>query len=199
MNFNAFSDKARRAMKYARGVAEEHGHDCIQDNHILLGILRDDTSSACAVLEDIGIDPGLLSEGANKDMNKEAKVVTIGTLPFTAEAKKTLYRAIDEAQDQGQDYVGTEHVLLGVALEGTGAAAVFIRDSVSDHVNRLRQAVKRLSACESPDKGRPDPVSIPKLSEEEGFTDYSGLLARIVKIEKAVDAIASFLGIQKKQ
>lgn len=110
--FDKFSDRARKAMTYAREEAERLSHDYIGTEHILLGLIREGTGVAANVLENLEINLEVVRREVEKLSKPSPDVMTLGQLPFSPSTKKVLEFAIQEAK--GTDHVGTEHILLAL-------------------------------------------------------------------------------------
>lgn len=120
--FERFTDRARKVMAFANQEAQRYNHEYIGTEHILLGILKEGGGVAAIVLrnfkvfDDVGADlRRLLREG---DL-----VVTLGKSPSTPRAKRAVELAIESSRDNGNNYVGSEHLLLGLIREADGVAA----------------------------------------------------------------------------
>ena len=120
--FEKFSERARRVLTFAQEEAQHLNHNYIDTEHILLGLVREDEGVGAKVLANLGI-------GLNKVRQAVEFVVGRGTKPgigdtgLTPRAKKVIELAIDEARQMGHNYIGTEHLLLGILREGEGIAA----------------------------------------------------------------------------
>src|SRR6185295_16153269 len=121
--FDRFTDRARKVMSFARQEAERFNHDYIGTEHILLGLVKEGSGVAANVLENLEVDLEKVRLEVEKLVKPAPDVVTIGQLPFTPRAKKVLEFAIDEARALDHNYVGTEHLLLGLLREQEGLAA----------------------------------------------------------------------------
>src|SRR5579862_657678 len=121
--FDRFTDRARKVMSFARQEAERFNHDYIGTEHILLGLVKEGSGVAANVLENLDVDLEKVRLEVEKLVKPAPDVVTIGQLPFTPRAKKVLEFAIDEARALDHNYVGTEHLLLGLLREQEGLAA----------------------------------------------------------------------------
>ncbi|GAA2903137.1 hypothetical protein GCM10020220_110530 [Nonomuraea rubra] len=117
--FERFTDRARRVLVLSQEEARALDHHHIGTEHLLLGLVREGEAVAAKALEGFGI--GL--EGARRQVVELAgrgETAAQGHLPFTARASRALQLAGQESQDRGLDYIGTEHLLLGLVREGTG-------------------------------------------------------------------------------
>ena len=124
--FDRFSDKARIAMKFAREEAERLNHDYLGTEHILLGLIKEQTGIAAQVLESLNIDLESVRTEILNLVKPSPDTAQVGQLPFTPSSKKVIEFAIEEARNFEHNHVGTEHLLLGVLRqeEGIGAQAL---------------------------------------------------------------------------
>lgn len=122
--FDKFSDKARKSMAYAKDEAEKLNHDYIGTEHVLLGLLREQAGVAAHVLmEKFNVDHETVKKEVLKLVKPSPDVYTVGQLPFTPSSKKVIEFAIEEARANSHNYVGTEHLLLGLLKVDDGVAA----------------------------------------------------------------------------
>ncbi|MFO8052417.1 MAG: ATP-dependent Clp protease ATP-binding subunit [Candidatus Omnitrophota bacterium] len=121
--FNRFTERARKVLVLAKEEARRFNHDYIGTEHILLGLIREGEGVACAVLQNIGMDLGRLRAEIEKLMSPGAAASVLGDIPFTPRAKKALELATEEARSLGHNYIGTEHILLGLLREEEGIAS----------------------------------------------------------------------------
>jgi ATP-dependent Clp protease ATP-binding subunit ClpC len=121
--FDRFTDRARKVMSLARQEAERLNHDYIGTEHVLLGLVKEGTGVAANVLEALDVDLEKVRMEVEKLAKPAPDVVTMGQLPFTPRAKKVLEFAMEEARALDHNYVGTEHILLGLLREQEGLAA----------------------------------------------------------------------------
>jgi len=118
-----FTERVRRVMHFAREEAGRLQHDYIGTEHLLLGLLREGEGVAAVVLTNIGLDIEQVRRAVEESVTPSGGTLTIGDLPFNAGAKRALELAIEEAKELGHNYIGTEHLLLGLLREGDGIAA----------------------------------------------------------------------------
>jgi len=118
------TERARKAITYARHEAQRLGAQYIGTEHLLLGLIREGTGMAAAVLQKLGVDPRRIRFEVEKTADNRTDALPSGRqLPYAARTKKTLEHAVEEAKKLGHNYVGTEHLLLGLLREKEGAAA----------------------------------------------------------------------------
>ncbi|RMG18239.1 MAG: ATP-dependent Clp protease ATP-binding subunit [Planctomycetota bacterium] len=121
--FDRFTDRARKVMGLARQEAQRFNHQYIGTEHILLGLIQEGSGVAATVLRNLAVDPEKIRVEVEKIVQDGATMVTMGQLPFTPRAKKVLELASEEASSLRHNYIGTEHLLLGLIRENEGVAA----------------------------------------------------------------------------
>src|SRR4030095_15674615 len=120
--FKRFTERARRVIILAREEAERYHHEYLGTEHILLGILKDGGGIAITVLQKLGVDLKQLKQEVERNLPPSLNTLVVGEIPFTAKAKKVLECAVEEARLMGHNYIGTEHLLLGLLKEKDGVA-----------------------------------------------------------------------------
>ena len=120
--FEKFSERARRVLTIAQEEARNLNHNYIDTEHILLGLVREEEGVAAKVLNNLGVGLGKVRSAVEFIIGREEKA-TAGETGLTPRAKKVIELAIDEARQLGHNYIGTEHLLLGLLREGEGVAA----------------------------------------------------------------------------
>jgi len=138
-----FTDRVRRVMFLAREEAARLHHDYIGTEHLLLGIVREGEGLAAAILTNLGLDLDVLRRTIESMVPASSGSVTIGEIPFTPRAKHVLELSVDEAKLLGHNYVGTEHLLLGLIREGDGIAARVLLEFGADK-KKVRDETLRL-------------------------------------------------------
>jgi ATP-dependent Clp protease ATP-binding subunit ClpC len=141
--FNRFTERARKVLVLAKEEARRFNHDYIGTEHILLGLVREGEGVACAVLQNLGIDLDRLRMEIEKLIPSGSATSVVGDIPFTPRAKKALELAAEEARALGHNYIGTEHILLGLIREGEGLASQVLYGLGVD-LERIRQEISSL-------------------------------------------------------
>jgi four helix bundle protein len=121
--FERFTDRARKVMALANQEAQRFNHEFIGTEHILLGLVKEGSGVGATVLKNLGVDLKRLRGEVEKLVKSGPNMVTMGKLPQTPRAKRVVEYAIEEARALGHNYVGTEHLLLGLLRETDGIAA----------------------------------------------------------------------------
>ena len=151
--FERFTDRARRVVVLAQEEARMLSHNYIGTEHILLGLIHEGDGIAAKALESLGIS----LEGVRAQVEEiigQGQQAPSGHIPFTPRAKKVLELSLREALQLGHNYIGTEHILLGLIREGEGVAAQVLQKLGAD-LNRVRQQVIQLLS-RLPGQGDPD-------------------------------------------
>jgi ATP-dependent Clp protease ATP-binding subunit ClpC len=121
--FKRFTERARKVIILAREEAEKYNNEYLGTEHILLGIIKDGGGIAIAVLQKMGVDLKQLKAEVDRNLPAGSSTMVTGDIPFTPRAKKVLELGVDEARLMGHNYIGTEHLLLGLLKENEGIAA----------------------------------------------------------------------------
>jgi ATP-dependent Clp protease ATP-binding subunit ClpC len=121
--FDRFTDRAKKVMNLARQEAQRFNHEYLGTEHVLLGLVQEGSGVAANVLKNMGIDLNKIRTEVEKIVKTGPSMVTMGQLPFTPRAKKVLELSMEEAGNLGHNYIGTEHLLLGLIKENEGIAA----------------------------------------------------------------------------
>src|SRR6516165_3528743 len=120
---HCFGDRARTVMRLANQEAQRFNHEYIGTEHILLGLVKEGAGVAANVLKNLDIDLGKIRLEVEMIVQSGPDMVTMGKLPQTPRAKKVIEYSIEEARNLNHNYVGTEHLLLGLLREQEGVAA----------------------------------------------------------------------------
>ncbi len=146
--FELFSERARHTIVLAQEEARRLNHGYLGTEHLLLAMTDDSSCGAAVVLEALGLSLRATHMAVDEAITPGASAPD-GHIPFTRPAKHSLERAADAARDLGHDYIGTEHLLLGLAEVGGGTASTVlgrsglkparVREAVSDFAARHRR------------------------------------------------------------
>src|ERR1700716_2143012 len=201
--FERFTDRARRVVVLAQEEARMLNHNYIGTEHILLGLIHEGEGVAAKALESLGIS----LEGVRQQVEEiigQGQQAPTGHIPFTPRAKKVLELSLREALQLGHNYIGTEHILLGLIREGEGVAAQVLQKLGAD-LNRVRQQViQLLSGYTAKGEGQPG-EQIPQGSMVlDQFGRNLTQLAREAKLdpvigrEKEIERVMQVLSRRKK-
>jgi ATP-dependent Clp protease ATP-binding subunit ClpC len=154
--FERFTDRARRAVVLALEEARFLNHSYIGTEHLLLGLIHEGEGVAAMALESLGISLEAVRAEVPKVVGRGKQPPT-GHIPFTPRAKKVLELSLREAKQLGHDYIGTEHILLGLIREGEGVAAQVLF-KVGASLDRVRQQVIQLLSGYTGGEGAAEPA-----------------------------------------
>jgi len=140
--FERFTDRARRVVVLAQEEAKQLNHNYIGTEHILLGLIREGDGIAAKALAELSISIDNVREQVQEIIG-QGQTAPTGHIPFTPRAKKVLELSLREALQLGHNYIGTEHILLGLIREGEGVAAQVLVKLGAD-LTRVRQTVIQL-------------------------------------------------------
>ncbi|MFN9374563.1 MAG: ATP-dependent Clp protease ATP-binding subunit [Planctomycetaceae bacterium] len=121
--YERFTDRARKVMQLANQEAQRFNHEYIGTEHILLGLVKEGSGVAANVLKNLDVDLRKIRLEVEKIVKSGPDMVTMGKLPQTPRAKKVIEYSMEEARNLNHNYVGTEHILLGLLREQEGVAA----------------------------------------------------------------------------
>jgi ATP-dependent Clp protease ATP-binding subunit ClpC len=150
--FDRFTERARKVMSLARQEAQRFNHDYIGTEHILLGLVQEGSGVAAQVLRNLEVEPRKIRIEVEKIVKNGTNMVTMGQLPFTPRAKKVLELALEEAQNLGHNYIGTEHLLLGLIRENEGIAAQVLLN-LGTKLEEVREEVLELLGADQGEGG----------------------------------------------
>src|SRR4051812_27487397 len=142
--FERFTERARQVVVLAQEEARTLKHNYIGTEHILLGLLREEEGLAARVLESLDITVERVRAQVVRIVGS-GEEVTSGQIPFTPRAKKVLELALREALSLGHNYIGTEHILLGLVRENEGVAARILLDFDADSEKIRNEVIRMLS------------------------------------------------------
>src|SRR3989442_6822514 len=146
--FDKFTERARRVLTLTQEESQRFRHTCIGTEHILLGLLREEEGVAATVLANLGLELNKVRSAVEFIIARSDRVVP-GESGLTPRAKKVIELAVDEARRLDHQYVGTEHLLLGLVREGEGIAAGVL-ESLGVSLDRVRaQGIHVLSQSSS--------------------------------------------------
>jgi len=161
--FERFTDRARKVMALANQEAQRFNHEYIGTEHILLGLVKEGSGVGANVLKNLEVDLRKVRLEVEKLVKSGPDMVTMGKLPQTPRAKKVIEYAIEEARNLNHNYVGTEHLLLGLLREQDGVAAQVLMN-LNLKLEEVREEVLNLLGAnvETEDMGGPGPIGEPK-------------------------------------
>jgi ATP-dependent Clp protease ATP-binding subunit ClpA len=143
--FQRFTERAKHSLALAQEEAERSGHSYIGTEHLLLGLLKDERGLAHNVLSNLGMELPKVRETIEQTLNQDEESAPGQPIVPTSRVKKVIEISFDEAKRMGHNYVGTEHLLLGLMVEGEGIGAHVLED-LGLTLDRVRAEINRLLA-----------------------------------------------------
>ncbi len=185
--FNRFTERARKVIILAKEEARRFNHDYIGTEHILLGLIREGEGVAAAVLQKLEVSLENIRLEIEKLVQPGPTTQIIGDIPFTPRAKKALELAAEEARSLGHNYIGTEHLLLGLIREGEGIASQVLLNLGMD-LSSVRNEVMSLLGSALPGMNQPGaPGAKSKTPALDAFGRDLTALARENKLDPVID------------
>ena len=170
--FERFTDRARRVLALAREEAKKFNHQYIGTEHLLLGLIIEGSGVAAHVLEQMNVELEKVRHEIEKMVQSGPDTVIVGQPPLTPRTKKVLELAWDEARDLQHNYIGTEHILLGLIRENEGIAAQVLLNLNLNLEDVRNKVMELLDSSAMPDSDEDDDEDIG--DEEETTTTRSG-------------------------
>ncbi|OGW93059.1 MAG: hypothetical protein A3G36_02055 [Omnitrophica bacterium RIFCSPLOWO2_12_FULL_45_13] len=183
--FNRFTERARKVILLAKEEAKRFNHDYIGTEHILLGLVREGEGVAAAVLASFGLTPDKIRIEVEKLVQPGPTTVISGDLPFTPKAKKVMELATEEARALGHNYIGTEHLLLGLIREGEGVASQVLMN-LGLELEKVRGEVMNLLGSAIPGYEMGQKVSRAKTPALDAFGRDLTKLAKDNKLDPVI-------------
>ena len=153
MEMNNFTPRAQQVLALARKEADRFNHNYVGTEHLLLGLIKLGQGVAVNVLQKLGLDLETVRMEVEKQIGTGPETKMVGNIPYTPRVKKVLALAQKEAKQLNHNYVGTEHILLGLLREGEGAAARILK-SLDVDIERCRNEIlKELDPNFTPSEG----------------------------------------------
>jgi len=201
--FEKFSERARRVLTLAQEEAQHLNHSYIGTEHILLGLLREEEGVAAKVLVGLGANLSKVRSGVEFIIGRGDKPNT-GEIGLTPRAKRVIELAIDEARHLGHNYIGTEHLLLGLLHEGGGVAAGVL-DSFGINLEQVRNEVTRMMNQNTQKQPRAATVrstsktpALDQLSTDLTALAKAGKLDPVIGREKEIQRVIQILSRRTK-
>ena len=198
--FEKFSERARRVLTLAQEEAQHLNHSYIGTEHILLGLLREEEGVAAKVLTNLGVSLTKVRSGVEFIIGRGDKPSS-SEIGLTPRAKRVIELAIDEARQLGHNYIGTEHLLLGLLHEGGGVAAGVL-DSFSITLEQVRGEAQRILSQGAPrsrgQKSTSRTPALDQLSIDLTAAARAGRLDPVIGREKEIERVIQILSRRTK-
>jgi ATP-dependent Clp protease ATP-binding subunit ClpC len=197
-----FTERVRKVMYLAREEAARLQHDYIGTEHLLLGVIREGEGIAATVLNNLGLDLDAIRQAVESMVSSTGGTLTIGEIPFTPRAKRVLELSVDEARQLGHNYVGTEHLLLGLIREGEGVAARVLLELGVDRKKVREETLKLLGGTPSvsqPEReGKVETPALNQFGRDLTALARENKLDPIIGREPEIERVTQVLSRRKK-
>ena len=200
--FDKFTDRARKVLTLAQDEAQRFNHNYIGTEHLLLGLVREGEGVAARVLENMNVELAKVRTAVEFIIGRGDRPV-VGEVGLTPRAKRVIELAIDEARRLGHNYIGTEHLLLGLVREGEGIAAGVL-ESLGVNLDKVRHEVIRVLSQSS----SVGPAQETKRTSKTPTVDALGInltdaaragkLDPVIGREKEIERVIQILGRKQK-
>ena len=200
--FDKFTDRARKVLTLAQDEAQRFNHNYIGTEHLLLGLVREGEGVAARVLENMNVELAKVRTAVEFIIGRGDRPV-VGEVGLTPRAKRVIELAIDEARRLGHNYIGTEHLLLGLVREGEGIAAGVL-ESLGVNLDKVRHEVIRVlsqSSSASPTQETKRASKTPTVDQLGiNLTELarSGKLDPVIGREKEIERVIQILSRRMK-
>ena len=200
--FDKFTDRARKVLTLAQDEAQRFNHNYIGTEHLLLGLVREGEGVAARVLENMNVELPKVRTAVEFIIGRGDRPV-VGEVGLTPRAKRVIELAIDEARRLGHNYIGTEHLLLGLVREGEGIAAGVL-ESLGVNLDKVRHEVIRVlsqssSAGPTPEAKRASKTpTVDQLGINLTDAARAGKLDPVIGREKEIERVIQILGRKTK-
>ena len=197
-----FTERVRKVIYLAREEAARLQHDYIGTEHLLLGVIREGEGIAATVLNNLGLDLDRIRQEVENMVSASGGTMTIGEIPFTPRAKRVLELAVEEARSLGHNYVGTEHLLLGLIREGEGVAAKVLLELGVDRKRVREETLKLLGGAPSTSSAereeRPETPALNQFGRDLTQLARESKLDPVIGREKEIERVIQVLSRRKK-
>jgi len=196
--FERFTERAKKVLTLAQEEAERSHHSYIGTEHLLLGLLREGEGLAAKVLNNLGVEIGKVRQTIESVLGRNERIIIQQIIP-TSRVKKVIEISFEEARRMGHNYVGTEHLLLGLLIEGEGIAAHVLED-LGATLDKVRAEIERLLHDSTVEDAEPTPKKPSKtplldqfgrdLTELARKNQLDPVIGREMEIERVIQILS---------
>ncbi len=196
--FERFTERAKKVLTLAQEEAERSHHSYIGTEHLLLGLLREGDGLAAKVLNNLGVEIGKVRQTIESVLGRNERIVIQQIIP-TSRVKKVIEISFEEARRMGHNYVGTEHLLLGLLIEGEGIAAHVLED-LGASLDKVRAETERMLHDSTVEESEPKPKKPSKtplldqfgrdLTELARKNSLDPVIGREMEIERVIQVLS---------
>jgi ATP-dependent Clp protease ATP-binding subunit ClpC len=184
--FGRFTERAQQVLVLAQEEAKRLNHSFIGTEHLLLGLVREGSGIAARALQSMGVDLNRVRQEVEQITPKGDKAATQQGISYTPRAKRVVELAIEESQNLGHNYVGTEHIMLGLIREGEGVAAQVLTNMGSDLKRARKEVIQLLGGEEGAVRSNGEDKSAPQTPTVDNFGRDLTKLAREGKLDPVI-------------
>jgi ATP-dependent Clp protease ATP-binding subunit ClpC len=209
--YDRFTDRARKVMQLANQEAQRFNHEYIGTEHVLLGLVKEGSGVAANVLKNLNVDLRKIRMEVEKIVQTGPDMVTMGKLPQTPRAKKVIEYAMEEARNLNHNYVGTEHLLLGLLREQEGVAAQVLMNlglklddvreevlSLLGHGNEGAETSERGTSSPSGKSGKSKTPALDSFGRDLTELAKQGKLDPVIGREREIERVIQILCRRQK-
>ncbi|MBU0900173.1 ATP-dependent Clp protease ATP-binding subunit [bacterium] len=202
--FERFTERAKRVISLAQEEAKKYKHNYIGSEHLLLGIIDEGEGVAAEVFNNLDINLDSIKMEVEKLVSPGGGALTLGDVPFTPHAKKVLELAIEEAHLLNHNYVGTEHILLGLVKEEESVAARILLNKFSADLNTIREEILKIlggtafPATSAPKKKKTTTPVLDAFSRDLTELARNNKLDPVIGREEEIQRVIQILGRRTK-
>jgi ATP-dependent Clp protease ATP-binding subunit ClpC len=196
--FERLTERAKKVLSLAQEEAERYHHSYVGTEHVLLGLLREGDGLAAKVLSNLGVEIGRVRQTIESVLGRNERAIVQQIIP-TSRVKKVIEISFEEARRMGHNYVGTEHLLLGLLIEGEGIAAHVLED-LGASLEKVRAEIERLLHDSSQEDREPAPKKPSKtplldqfgreLTELARKNQLDPVIGREMEIERVIQILS---------
>ena len=202
--FGRFTERAQQVLVLAQEEAKRLNHNFIGTEHLLLGLVREGSGIAARALQNMAVDLNRVRQEVERITPKGEKIIQQG-ISYTPRAKRVVELAIEESQNLGHNYVGTEHLMLGLVREGEGIAAQVLSNLGIDLKRARKEVIQQLGgeegsgkAAESEKAGGPQTPTVDSFGRDLTKLARDGKLDPVVGREKEIERVIQILSRRTK-
>ena len=196
--FERFTERARRTIVLAREEAIRLGNPYLGTEHILLGLIKKEDTTAVKILREYNLELDEIRFEIERRISRQIGKPEMGEIPFTARAKKVLELAIEEAKAMDHNYIGTGHLMLGLIREGEGIGSSVLEDLRIDYATVQKKALEYANAAKYNAKEAPKTEALDEFGRDITKLAKDGKLDPVIGREDEIERVIQILSRRNK-
>jgi ATP-dependent Clp protease ATP-binding subunit ClpC len=193
--FEKFTERGRKVIIYAKEEAEKRQNDYLGTEHLLLAVLKEEDGLPVAILKRMGITPEEIRLEIERNLPQGTNIMTFGDIPFTPRAKKVLELAVEEARLLGHNYIGSEHILLGLIREEEGIGGKILRNLGANLLGARQLTINfSIRAHTSTKEKRSTTPALDEFGRDLTHLAKEGKLDPVISREDEIERLIQILG-----